>query len=133
MSDEPQSRADAIVQRRNDLDELRGSYVGDPIFEKLDTLTEAIGIVGRLPEFPGNETLIQCFSMARQEIERLAVALLMIAQESIVPDAFGDRAKFEQLDELRQIHASALLIAHGALQGGDDDRDDAAVEAHVPG
>jgi hypothetical protein len=52
------------------------------------------------------------------EINRLRGALQMIADETLVPDAFPDT--WDSYSEEQQVHISALLIAGGALEGSPD-------------
>jgi hypothetical protein len=52
------------------------------------------------------------------EIKRLRAALQMIADETIVPDAFP--GTWDTYTEAQQSHISALLIAQGALEGSPD-------------
>jgi hypothetical protein len=119
-------RAEALRERRADLVKGRADgIIGDPIFDKLDTIEQCANIVEA--QLPGGSALVQTLRMAHEEIERLASALLMISVEALVPDAFGDAEAFEKLDEIRQIHCSALLIARATLIGGEDDEDDAEV------
>ena len=52
----------------------------------------------------------------KHEIERLRYALTLIAEGTVVPDAWPD--VWNQLSEDKQAAMSAMLIARGALEGG---------------
>jgi hypothetical protein len=58
------------------------------------------------------------------EINRLRGALQMIADETIVLDAFP--GTWDSYSESQQSHISALLIAQGALEGSPDQEPDDA-------
>mgnify|MGYP001027620163 CR=1 FL=1 len=97
--------------------------VGRGLLDNIETLEEAAEICAR---HRGNETLVSVLRLGASEIERLTWGLAAIAQETLVPTAFAPE-EWEKLDTLRQIHASALLLSHSALQGDSNpnaERDD---------